>query len=76
MTSREDERASGWMQRRGRYRVLCWALSAVAFVAGPVIGMNLHANLGASIWVLSAVLALIPFWSHRHPMPDGEDPDS
>lgn len=57
----------GWLQRRGPYRVLMWALSGVAFLAGPIIGMNVHAQLGAAIWLGSAVLALIPFASHGRP---------
>ena len=74
------ERADGtgtrrrdWWARRGPYRVLCWMLSAVAFIAGPAIGMTTNAGLGAAIWLSSALLALVPFASHRHQdLHDGE----
>lgn len=46
-------------------RVCSWLLSGIAFVVGPLIGMTVNAELGAAIWVLSAVLALLPFATHR-----------
>lgn len=50
----------------GHLRALSWVLSTVTFVAGFVIGMTVHANLGAFLWICSAVFALLPFWSHRN----------
>lgn len=40
-------------------------MSGIAFLAGPAVGMTVNAELGAAIWVSSAVLALLPFASHR-----------
>ncbi len=71
-----QENYPNWLQRRGTYRVLSWALSVVAFVAGPVVGMTVHAHLGAGIWLASAMLALAPFASHRHRKPPGDGPQS
>lgn len=47
-------------------RLFCWVMSGIAFLLGPLIGMTVNAELGAAIWVSSAVLALLPFSSHRH----------
>lgn len=51
--------------RARRLHALSWTLSAVAFVAGFAVGMTIHARLGAALWIVSAVLALLPFASHR-----------
>ena len=44
-----------------------WVLSAVALVAGFIIGFNINAKVGGYLWLASAVLALVPFASHRTP---------
>ncbi len=51
--------------RARRFHALSWTLSALAFVAGFAVGMTIHARLGAALWIASAVLALLPFASHR-----------
>jgi hypothetical protein len=51
--------------RARRLHALSWTLSVVAFVAGFIVGMRIHAQLGAALWIASAVLALLPFASHR-----------
>ncbi len=48
-------------------RVTLWVLSAVALVAGFFIGFNVNAKVGGFLWLASAVLALVPFASHRTP---------
>lgn len=53
-------------RRTQSLRVLCWVMSGIAFMVGPVVGMTVNAELGAAIWVSSAALALLPFASHRH----------
>lgn len=56
--------------RRGQQlRITSWVLAGLAFVAGPVIGMNINAQLGAGAWISSAILALAPFASHRNKDP-------
>ncbi len=45
---------------------LSWFLAALAFGFGTWIGMTSHARVGAGLWIVSAVLALLPFASHRH----------
>ncbi len=44
-----------------------WVLSAVALVVGFYVGFNIDAEVGAFLWVASAVLALAPFATHRNP---------
>ena len=51
--------------RSQRLRIAVWALAGLAFIAGPIIGMNVNAQIGAGVWISSAVLALAPFASHR-----------
>lgn len=53
------------VRRRSTLRVVSWLLSGFTFVAGPLIGMTIDAEAGAAIWILSAVLALLPFATHR-----------
>lgn len=48
-------------------RISMWVLSAVALVAGFFIGFNVDAKVGGYLWLASAVLALVPFASHREP---------
>ncbi|MGB5759043.1 MAG: hypothetical protein WBM50_19175 [Acidimicrobiales bacterium] len=50
-----------------RVRLAMWALSAVALVAGFYVGFNIDAEVGAFLWLASAILALAPFASHRNP---------
>lgn len=63
----DPETASGRSQvrRRPTLRVISWLLSGLTFVVGPLIGMTIDAEAGAAIWILSAVLALLPFATHR-----------
>lgn len=51
-----------------RVRVTLWILSVVALVAGFYIGFNIDAEIGAFLWLASALLALAPFASHRNPV--------
>ncbi len=51
------------MTRRHRRRAL-WAVAPVVFIIGTYVGWNLNANLGALLWVASAVVAFVPFLSH------------
>lgn len=53
-------------RRMRSLRAVCWMLAGVAFLLGPVVGLTMNAEFGAAIWVSSAVLALLPFASHRH----------
>ena len=48
-------------------RVTLWVLAAVALVAGFIIGFNINAKVGGYLWLASAILALVPFASHRRP---------
>ncbi len=48
-------------------RISMWVLSAIALVAGFFIGFNVDAKIGGYLWLTSAVLALVPFASHRQP---------
>ena len=43
-----------------------WSLSAITFVLGFYIGMNVDAPIGAALWVVSMICALAPFASHRN----------
>lgn len=63
----DPETASGRspVRRRPTLRVISWLLSGLTFVVGPLIGMTIDAETGAAIWILSAVLALLPFATHR-----------
>lgn len=45
---------------------LGWLSSVVCFAIGTYVGWNVNANVGAMLWGLSAVLAFLPFLSHRH----------
>lgn len=50
-----------------RYRhALIWFTAAVCFVLGFYVGWTINANLGAALWGASAVLAFLPFLSHRN----------
>ena len=49
------------------FRVTLWALSAVAMVAGFLIGFNINAPVGGYLLGASVILALVPFASHRKP---------
>lgn len=70
-TSHSGASANESLHRRGQsLRVLCWVMSGVTFLIGPLIGMTVNAELGAAIWVSSAVLALLPFSSHRNLGPE------
>ena len=46
-------------------RVGLWVLAAASLVAGFYVGFNISANTGAFLLVASAVLALVPFATHR-----------
>lgn len=46
-------------------RVGLWILSAASLIAGFYVGFNISANTGAFLLVASAVLALVPFATHR-----------
>jgi len=43
-----------------------WAASFVCFVAGTLVGMLVHATIGAFLWFVSVLLALAPFANHRN----------
>lgn len=47
-------------------RITAWVLAGLAFIAGPIIGTNINAQVGAGVWISSAILALAPFASHRN----------
>ncbi|MEM7274897.1 MAG: hypothetical protein AAF547_17580 [Actinomycetota bacterium] len=48
-----------------------WLASLLSFGLGSWIGWSINANLGAALWGLSAVLAFVPFLTHRDRDPDG-----
>lgn len=49
------------------WKALVWLTALACFALGSYIGWSVNANLGAALWLASAVLAFIPFLSHRTP---------
>ncbi|MEM7324179.1 MAG: hypothetical protein AAF531_13905 [Actinomycetota bacterium] len=49
------------------WQALVWLAALACFALGSYIGWSVNANLGAAMWLGSAVLAFIPFLSHRNP---------
>ncbi len=47
------------------WRVAAWTASIASLVGGFWIGMWVHPQTGAALWIAAAVLALAPFASHR-----------
>lgn len=48
-----------------KVRAGMWLLSAVLLTGGFYVGWSIHAHTGATMLVLSAFFALLPFATHR-----------
>lgn len=49
-----------------RWQIACWLGAVVVFAIGSYVGWTLHAQAGAILWGISAVLGFLPFLSHRN----------
>jgi hypothetical protein len=56
---------SPWVKKH--WPALVWLLALACFALGSYIGWSVNANVGASMWLASAILAFVPFLSHRNP---------
>lgn len=45
---------------------LIWSAALACFALGSWVGWTINANVGAYLWLAAAVLAFLPFLSHRH----------
>ena len=65
MSPRPDNDPVTTKRRVRLLRRIAWSLAFVAFFAGFYVGLNVNARAGATLWMLTAFLALAPFISHR-----------
>lgn len=64
-------------RRHDRVRLLrriAWSTALVTFVVGFFVGLNVNAHVGATLWILTALLTLAPFISHRDKLGYGDGP--
>lgn len=63
-------RVNPWVKKH--WPALVWLLALACFALGSYIGWSVNANVGGAMWLVSAILAFVPFLSHRNPR-DSQD---